>query len=52
VANGTFWTACFHPVDPVVDVDIVLPVSWHGAVLEEVGLESDILRNADGTVGD
>src|SRR5262249_50044971 len=28
VPTGTFWTACFHPVDPVVDVDIVLPVRW------------------------
>src|SRR5438105_4391684 len=26
VPDGTFWTACFHPADPVVDVDVVLPV--------------------------
>ncbi|MEM7537037.1 MAG: DUF402 domain-containing protein [Chloroflexota bacterium] len=50
VPNGTFWTACFHPVDPVVDVDIVLPVSWRGHVLEEVDLELDVLRYADGRV--
>lgn len=50
VPSGTFWTACFHPHDPVVDVDIVLPVRWRGATLEEVDLELDILRAADGQV--
>jgi hypothetical protein len=50
VPSGTFWTACFHPVDPVVDVDIVLPVRWAGDVLEEVDLELDILRFTDGCV--
>ena len=50
VPSGTFWTACFHPVDPVVDVDIVLPVRWVDDVLEEVDLELDILRSADGSV--
>jgi uncharacterized protein len=47
VPEGTFWTACFHPVDPVVDVDIVLPVEWVGGALEEVDLELDVLRLAD-----
>ena len=50
VPSGTFWTVCFHPSDPVVDVDIVLPVQWVDDVLEEVDLELDILRNADGRV--
>ncbi|MFN8493315.1 MAG: DUF402 domain-containing protein [Caldilineaceae bacterium] len=50
VPNNTFWTACFHPVDPVVDVDIVLPVHWAGDVLEEIDLELDILRFTDGRV--
>jgi hypothetical protein len=50
VPGGTFWTACFHPADPVVDVDIVLPVRWAGDVLEEVDLELDVLRAADGRV--
>ncbi len=50
VPSGTFWTACFHPVDAVVDVDIVLPVRWIDGVLEEVDLELDILRSADGHV--
>lgn len=50
VPNDTFWTACFHPTDPVVDVDIVLPVRWESDVLEGVDLELDILRNADGRV--
>ena len=50
VPHDTFWTACFHPVDPVVDVDIVLPVRWVDNVLEEVDLELDILRSADGSV--
>jgi uncharacterized protein len=50
VPSGTFWTACFHPVDPVVDVDIVLPVRWVDGVLEEVDLELDILRSDDGRV--
>lgn len=50
VPTNTFWTACFHRIDPVVDVDIVLPVQWAGEVLEEVDLELDILRLADGQV--
>jgi len=50
VPSGTFWTACFNPVDPVVDVDIVLPVRWLDDALEEVDLELDILRSADGSV--
>ena len=50
VPSGTFWTACFHPVDPVVDVDIVLPVRWVDGAFEEVDLELDILRAADGSV--
>jgi hypothetical protein len=50
VPSGTFWTACFNPADPVVDVDIVLPVQWVDDVLEEVDLELDILRSADGSV--
>jgi hypothetical protein len=50
VPSGTFWTACFHPADPVVDVDIVLPVQWVDGALEEVDLELDVLRSADGTV--
>ncbi|HYP19500.1 MAG TPA: DUF402 domain-containing protein [Chloroflexia bacterium] len=50
VPSGTFWTACFNSVDPVVDVDIVLPVRWVNDALEEVDLELDILRSADGSV--
>jgi hypothetical protein len=50
VPSGTYWTACFNLVDPVVDIDIVLPVRWVGHVLEEVDLELDILRSADGGV--
>jgi hypothetical protein len=50
VPSGTFWTACFNPIDPVVDVDIVLPVRWVDGALEEVDLELDILRSADGSV--
>lgn len=50
VPSGTYWTACFQPADPVVDVDIVAPVLWLDDVLEEVDLELDILRSADGTV--
>ena len=50
VPSDTFWTACFHVVDPVVDVDIVLPVRWIDGVLEEVDLELDILRSAAGHV--
>jgi hypothetical protein len=50
VPEGTFWTGCFKLDFPVVDVDIVLPVSWVGDVLEEVDLELDILRSLDGTV--
>lgn len=50
VPSGTFWTACFNPVAPVVDVDIVLPVRWVDGALEEVDLELDILRSDDGSV--
>jgi hypothetical protein len=50
VPSGAFWTACFNPVDPVVDIDIVLPVRWVGDALEEVDLELDILRSAGGSV--
>ena len=50
VPSGTFWTACFYPTDPVVDVDIVLPVRWLHNALEEVDLELDVLRSADGSV--
>ncbi len=50
VPSGTFWTACFYPADPAVDVDIVLPVSWIDDALEELDLELDILRSADGRV--
>ena len=52
VPNGTFWTACFNAVDPAVDVDIVLPVRWIDDALEEIDLELDILRSADGAVRD
>jgi hypothetical protein len=50
VPSATFWTVCFRRVDTVVDVDIVLPVRWVDGELEEVDLESDILRSADGSV--
>jgi hypothetical protein len=50
VPSGAFWTACFHTVDPAVDVDIVLPVRWTDHALEEVDLELDILRSAVGAV--
>lgn len=50
VPRGTYWTACFNPVDPVIDVDIVLPVRWLDGALEEVDLELDILRFSDGRV--
>lgn len=50
VPDGTFWTACFNLADPLVDVDIVQPVRWLDDVLEEVDLELDILRLADGSV--
>ncbi len=50
VPNGSFWTACFNSVDPVVDVDIVLPVRWADDTLEEIDLELDILRAANASV--
>ncbi len=50
IPSDTYWTVCFHVVDPVVDVDIVLPVRWTDDVLEEVDLELDILRSAAGDV--
>lgn len=50
VPNGSFWSTCFNLADPIVDVDIIQPVSWSGNVLEEVDLELDILRSGDGRV--
>ena len=50
VPSGTYWTACFNPGDPIVDVDIVLPVRWFDDALEEVDLELDILRSTNGKV--
>ena len=50
VPSGTFWSVCFQPVDPVVDVDIILPVHWQDDLLEEVDLELDVQRFADGRV--
>lgn len=50
VPSGSFWTACFNSVDPLIDVDIVLPVQWVGDTLEETDLELDILRDTNGNV--
>jgi hypothetical protein len=50
VPSGTYWTACFNPGDPEVDIDIVLPVTWVGSGLEEIDLELDVLRLSDGRV--
>jgi len=50
VPNDTFWTVCFNSMDPVVDVDIVYPVRWVGDTLEEIDIELDILRSAEGHV--
>lgn len=50
VPDGTSWSACFKPTFPEIDVDIILPVTWRGDVLEEVDLELDILRSVDGVV--
>lgn len=50
VPSGAFWTACFQPIEPVVDVDIALPVLWADGLLEQVDLELDVLRSAEGVV--
>jgi len=50
VPPDAHWSACFYPGDPAVDVDIVLPARWDGDVLEEIDLELDVLRAADGRV--
>lgn len=50
VPQDAYWTACFNSADPVVDVDVVLPVKWVDDVLDIVDLELDVLRNADGIV--
>jgi uncharacterized protein len=50
VPGQTFWTVCFHTMDPLIDVDIVLPVRRYDGVIEEVDLELDVLRTADGRV--
>ena len=48
--GGTYWSACFQPVDPIVDVDVALPAEWDGDVLQEVDLELDVQRFLDGRV--
>jgi uncharacterized protein len=58
VPRETFWTVCFHAMNPqlaylqeaLIDVDIVLPVRWSDGAIEEVDLELDVLRSADGRV--
>jgi hypothetical protein len=50
VPSGNYWMACFNLADPVVDVDIVLPVQWVDGALEEVDLELDVFGFADGSV--
>lgn len=50
VPEETNWTACFNAADPLVDVDIVLPVCWGDGTLDEVDLELDILRVTNGNV--
>lgn len=37
VPRSPYWTACFNADDPVVDVDIVLPVSWVERGVEPFG---------------
>lgn len=50
IPQETYWSVCFNHVDPIVDVDIVLPVEWHDEIIEEVDLELDVLQSADGSV--
>jgi uncharacterized protein len=50
VPTDTYWTAGFNLVDPLVDVDVALPVQWLGDTLEEVDLELDVHRFTDGSV--
>jgi uncharacterized protein len=47
---NTYWTACFGFGNHDIDVDISLPVQWVDNAVEEVDLELDILRTADGLV--
>jgi uncharacterized protein len=50
IPEGTFWTACFQSSDPIVDVDVVMPVRWLDGAVEEIDLELDVVRSADGRV--
>lgn len=50
VPDDTFWTSCFTIADPVIDVDIVLPVRWIDDALEQIDLELDVLGFVDGSV--
>jgi len=50
IPEDTFWTVCFQLSDPIVDVDIVVPVCWLDGAVEEIDLELDVVRSADGTV--
>src|SRR5687767_13835883 len=50
VPDSTWWTVNFYPNNPLIDVDIVYPVTWIGDVLEELDLELDVLAYADGSI--
>jgi predicted RNA-binding protein associated with RNAse of E/G family len=50
IPEDTYWSVCFNHVEPMVDVDIVLPVQWHDEIIEEIDLELDVLQDADGSV--
>ncbi len=50
IPSGTYWSACFNQTGYVIDVDIILPVRWHGSVVAETDLELDVLCSADGRV--
>ncbi|MBM7844893.1 DUF402 domain-containing protein [Herpetosiphon giganteus] len=50
IPPNAYWSACFNLSDKLIDVDIVLPNQWHDQLVEEIDLEIDLLKMADGSI--
>lgn len=50
IPSHAYWSACFNLHDKLIDVDIVLPNQWHDQLVEEIDLEIDLLKLADGSI--
>ncbi|XSG76892.1 hypothetical protein ACP8Y2_07765 [Herpetosiphon llansteffanensis] len=50
IPANAYWSACFNLSGKLIDVDIVLPHQWNDQLVEEVDLEIDLLKMADGSI--